>query len=575
MSRELKIDIGLYTSAGIKAENEDSVNFCIPTNQDLQNKGIVAVLADGVSSSEAAKEASDTAVKSFIEDYYSTPDTWSTKKSCQQIITAINGWLYKQGCSHANELKGWVTTFDAIIFKSTTAYIVHVGDSRVYRLRDENLTQLTKDHITWLNSERSYLSRALGVDSALQIDFKREAIQAGDIYLQTSDGVHEFLSEKEIITHLKSKQSVQDIAQRIVEKAIANQSDDNLSAQVSRVIQLPNESKSEVYNKLFELPFPPDLQPGMKLEGYEILQELSLSARSQIYLAKDIENGQELVLKTPSANYSDDPWYLDGFVREEWIGQRLKHPGLMKTYQSQNQSKKPKQFLYFTTEYIKGQTIGQWITEHPQPKISVVRGYIDQLSCALRAMHRQDVIHQDLKPDNVMISDKDRIKIIDFGAVHAAGLAELATVLQRQHPEGTLNYTAPEYMMGQPGSKRSDIFSMGVICYEMLTGKLPYKEKLANKFQLKSYDHMHYIPLSTYRKDLPAWIDVVLKKACEPNPTKRYGLISEFTHDLKTPQDVIIKEEFEPLLKRNPLLFWQGLSGILFVLLVISLVQGS
>ncbi len=567
MSDPLNIAIGLYSSAGVKSENQDSLSHCIPTDESLENKGIVTVLADGVSSSEAAKQASQTAVTSFISDYYSTPDTWSTKKSCQQIISAINSWLFKQGCSHANEFKGWVTTFDAIIFKSTTAYIMHIGDSRVYRLRKGELKQLTRDHITWLNSERSHLSRALGVDSALQIDFKTETLQEGDIYLQTSDGVHEFISEKEIIKLLDSSQSPEEIAQRLVEKAIANQSDDNLSALVAKVVHLPNESKEEVYNKLFELPFPPDLQPGMKLDGYEVLQELSVSPRSQIYLAKDLENGKELVLKTPSANYSDDPWYLDGFVREEWIGQRLKHPGLMKTYKSRAK----KQFLYFTSEYIKGQTIGQWITAHPNPKISVVREYIEQLSCALRALHRQDVIHQDLKPDNVMLTEEDRIKIIDFGAVHAAGLAELATVLQRQHPEGTLNYTAPEYLMGERGSKRSDIFSLGVICYEMLTGKLPYKEKLANKFQLKRYNQMKYISLKTHRSDLPEWLDVVLKKACEPDPTKRYGLISEFIHDLKTPKDVVARTEFEPLLKRNPLLFWQGVSAILFILLILSL----
>ena len=567
MSNQLNIAIGLYSSAGVKPENQDSLSHCIPTDESLENKGIVTVLADGVSSSEAAKQASHTAVTSFISDYYSTPDTWSTKKSCQQIISAINSWLFKQGCSQANEFKGWVTTFDAIIFKSTTAYIMHIGDSRVYRLRKGELKQMTRDHITWLNSERSHLSRALGVDSALQIDFKIEPLQKGDIYLQTSDGVHEFIPEKEIIELLDSSQSPEEIAQRLVEKAIANQSDDNLSALVAKVVHLPNESKEEVYNKLFELPFPPDLQPGMKLDGYEVLQELSISPRSQIYLAKDLENGKKLVLKTPSANYSDDPWYLDGFVREEWIGQRLKHPGLMKTYKPRAK----KQFLYFTSEYIKGQTIGQWITEHPNPKISKVREYIEQLSSALRAMHRQDVIHQDLKPDNVMLTEQDRIKIIDFGAVHAAGLAELATVLQRQHPEGTLNYTAPEYLMGERGSKRSDIFSLGVICYEMLTGKLPYKEKLANKFQLKSYNQMKYIPLKTHRDDLPEWLDVVLKKACQPDPTKRYGLISEFIHDLKTPKDVVARTEFEPLLKRNPLLFWQGVSAILLILLILSL----
>lgn len=556
MATQLNVSIGGYSSAGVKPQNEDAINYSIPTDKTLETKGIVSVLADGVSSSEAAREASHTAVSSFIEDYYSTPDTWSTKKSCQQVVSAINGWLYKQGYSHANDLKGWVTTFDAMIFKSNSVHIIHIGDSRIYRLRDRELTQLTKDHITWLNSERSYLSRALGVDTALQIDFKTDELREGDYYLQTSDGVHAFISQAEIIEILSSAYSAEDKARRLVEKAISKQSDDNLSAQVIQIQQLPSATKQEVYEKLTELPFPPELQPGMKIDGYEILQEINLSARSQIYLAKDMANGKELVLKTPSANYSDDPWYLDGFVREEWIGQRLKHPGLMKTYKSKNR----KQFLYFTTEYIKGQTISQWISAHPNPDINTVREYITQLSSALRALHRQDVIHQDLKPDNIMLNGNERIKIIDFGAVHAAGLAELTSVLQRKHPEGTLNYTAPEYLMGEPGSKRSDIFSLGVICYEMLCGELPFKEKTVNKFHLKSYEHMQYIPIKTHRPDLPAWIDTVLKKACAPNPTKRYGLLSEFTHDLKTPQDLIIHTEFEPLLQRNPVLVWQVIS---------------
>ncbi len=561
MALSLIIRAGFHTTAGIKPENQDSVNYCIPRDSALDFKGAVAVIADGVSSSEAAKQASETAVKSFIQDYYSTPDTWSTKKSCQQIISSINSWLYKQGSSQASDLKGWVTTFDAIIFKSTTAYLLHIGDSRVYRFRQGELKLLTKDHITWLNKDRSYLSRALGVDTSLQIDFKAEALEQDDLFLLTTDGVHDFITDDVMIQHLSSNASETEMAQRLVEKAIANQSNDNLTAQVIRIKQLPNETKDEVYNKLSQLPFPPELEPGMKIDGYEITQELNLSARSQIYLAKDLETGKELVLKTPSQNYSDDPWYLDGFVREEWIGQRLSHPGLMKTYRSN----RPKQFLYFTTEYIKGQTVSQWIIDHPNPPLKQVRGYIEQLASALRSLHRQDVIHQDLKSDNVMINSADRIKVIDFGAVHTAGLAELASVLERQQPEGTLNYTAPEYMMGERAGKNADLFSLGVITYEMLTGKYPFKEQSIHKFQLKNYSHMSYISVRHYRSDLPEWVDSTLKKACAPDPSKRYQLLSEFLHDLSTPKESQYEESFKPLLERNPLLFWKATTLLSFV----------
>ncbi len=567
MATQLKVSIGGYSSAGIKPENQDAINYSIPKDLSIGTKGIIAVLADGVSSSEEAKQASNTAVSSFIEDYLSTPDTWSTKKSCQQVISAINSWLYKQGSFLENELRGWVTTFDAIIFKSTSIHIVHIGDSRVYRLRDGELTQMTKDHIAWINKDTRYLSRALGIDSSLQIDYKTDELQKNDIYLQTSDGVHDFLKEKELVQILSMPHATKEIAKRLVEKAISNQSDDNLSAQVILIRELPNATKQEVYDKLSELPLPPELEPGMKLDGFEILQEVCLSPRSQIYLARDIATNQELILKTPSVNFSDDPWHLDGFIREEWIGQRLKHPGLMKTYQFN----RVKKFLYFTTEYIKGFTLRQWMQQNPTPNVNEVINYIEQISSALRAMHRQDVIHQDLKPENIMIDEKNRIKIIDFGAVHAAGLAELASVLQRQQPEGTLNYTAPEYLMGEKGSKRSDIFSLSVIAYELLTGKLPYKEKKTNKFQLNNYQHMQYISVKKYREDLPGWIDIALKKGCMPNPEKRYALLSELTHNLKSPKDNLLNYDEEPLITRNPILLWQLIAGFFFSLFIIAI----
>ena len=568
MANPLKLSIGYDSNAGLKPENQDSVGFIIPTDNQLELKGISAVIADGVSSSDAAKQASQTAVNSFLSDFYSTPDTWSTRKSCQQVVTSINSWLYQQGASEANELRGWVTTFDAIVFKSTTCYLIHAGDSRIYRLRNGELTQMTNDHITWLSKDRNYLSRAMGTDTNLQVDFKTDSIEEGDIYLMTTDGVHEFISDTEIIDTLSTNLSEQEKAKKLVAQALSNQSNDNLTAQVIKVEKLPAATKDEVYQKLSELPFPPELEPGMKLDGYEILQIINLSSRSQIYLAKEIETGEQFALKTPSMNYSDDPWYLDGFVREEWIGQRITHPGLMKTYKTN----KPKTFLYFITEYVQGQSLKQWILENPNPSIQTVRAIIEQIACALRALHRMGILHQDLKPDNIMFNEKGRIKIIDFGAVHVASLAETHSLLERQHPEGTLHYTAPEYLLGHKGSNKSDIFSLGVIAYEMLTGKLPYKEKQINPYELRSYSHLQYISAKSHRQDIPIWVDTCLKKACEPNPEKRYALLSEFTTNLTKPKsDEALNEDYQPLMKRNPVLVWQGISAILLCILILQM----
>lgn len=568
MANCLQLAVGFETTAGLKPENQDAVNFSLPEGKLLENKGAVAVLADGVSISEAARQASHTAVQSFLEDFYSTPETWSTKHACQQVITAINSWLYKQGSSEAVDLKGWVTTFDAIVFKSNTAYLLHVGDARIYRLRNHELSLLTKDHITWMSKRRSYLSRALGADTSLQIDFRQVLLEEGDRFLMTSDGVHDYVSEQQISDILQSALSETDKAKKLVALALNQQSSDNLSAQVISVQKLPSETEEEVYHKLQALPLPPELEPGMKIDGYKVLQEISLSPRSQIYLAEDIRTGNQLALKTPSANYSDDPWYLDGFVREEWLGQKLKHPGLMKTYQSQRE----KNFLYFTTEYIQGETLQQWMQDNPNPSMQTVRALIKQIASALRALHRMEIIHQDLKPDNIMIDRSGRVKIIDFGAVHVASLAEKATVLERQQPAGTLHYTAPEYFLGAQGNYRSDIFSLGVIAYEMLTGKLPYKERHLHGLKDKGYRNLDFVPARTCRKDLPEWVDAVLKQACAADPSRRYKLLSEFTADLVKPsQQILQKGDYQPLIERNPLAFWKGLSLVLFSLLVILL----
>jgi serine/threonine protein phosphatase PrpC len=566
VSLPLKLSIGFESSAGVKEENQDAVNFSVPESPLLRSKGAVAVLADGVSSSEAARQASQTAVQSFIEDYYSTSDMWSTEHACQQVIGALNSWLYQQGISDANPLRGWVTTFDALIFKSNTVYVLHVGDARIYRLRDGELQQLTNDHLTWLNRDNRYLSRALGMDSNLQVDFSSHSLRQGDQFLMCSDGVYEHLGEQEFRQTLQSDLAVEEKAKKLLAMALHNQSTDNLSAQLIEVVQLPQVSEEEVYQQLTALPFPPDLEPGMILDGYQILQEVSLSPRSQIYLAQDIETREKRVLKTPSANYCDDPWYLDGFIREEWLGQRLKHPGLLKTYRAT----RPKQFLYFICEYIQGQTLTEWMRANPQPDYLTVIGFVEQIASALRALHRQDILHQDLKPDNILIDGNGRIKIIDFGAAKVAGVQEMATVLQRQHPEGTLHYTAPEYLLGEPASKRSDLFSLAVIVYEMLTGQLPFKEKQLQPFVLRSYSHLHYLSIRSLRPDLPDWVDAVLKKACAPNPMQRFALLSELLSNLRKPNaDILIPQDYVPLIEKNPLLVWQGISA--FLLLVILL----
>ncbi len=125
-----------------------------------------------MSGSDAGKQASHCCVVSFLNDYYSTPDSWSVKQAGQKILSATNSWLYSQGQVRYQSAKGMVSTLSIIVLKSTTAHIFHIGDSRIYRLRKGTLEQITRDHRVWIAKDKNYLNRAMGIEPRLEVDYK-------------------------------------------------------------------------------------------------------------------------------------------------------------------------------------------------------------------------------------------------------------------------------------------------------------------------------------------------------------------------------------------------------------------
>lgn len=558
MSKPLAITLGQHSIAGVKPQNEDFHGAYVPKGAALDSKGIAIVLADGVSASEGGKEASQIAVRQFLDDYFSTPDSWTVKHAATKVLGALNLWLYNQGQREYAGTNGLATTFCAVVFKSQTAYLFHVGDSRIYRLRDGRLECLTKDHRIQFGTEREYLARALGIDARLDVDHRTQTLQVGDCYLLTTDGIHDVLDRETLESLLlASPHDPQQCAEKLVATALERGSQDNITCQIARIDSLPEADKDEFYGNLTRLPFPPDLKAGNVLDGYQILRELNATSRSQVYLAEDtLDTGVgKVVIKTPSQNFNDDPLYIDLFLHEEWVAKRLDSPHLIKVVERAN---RPRTFLYSVVEYIEGQTLHQWMRDNPNPSVAQVRATVDQIARGLRAMHRMDMIHQDLKPDNVLIDRNNTLKIIDFGSTHIAGLAETQTVLQHNHIVGTASYSAPEYFRGQPGSNRADIFSLGVIAYEMFTGKLPFGEVEPEKAAKKKFQ---YTSAKLHNPAVPEWVDAALEKATQPSPEKRYALLSEFVADLTKPNGSLVGDgQSRPLLERNPLAFWRGVA---------------
>jgi serine/threonine protein phosphatase PrpC len=561
---ELKVSIGFASDKGVKAENEDFVGSLIPKGSLLIHKGIAAAIADGMSGSDAGKQASHCCVVSFLNDYYSTPDSWSVIQAGQKILSATNSWLYSQGQNYFQSAKGMVSTLSIIVLKSTTANIFHIGDSRIYRLRKDHFEQITRDHRVWVSAEKSYLNRAMGIEPRLEVDFKSLPLEQGDLFLMTTDGIHDFIDDRSLKDLLQEGSDLDETAKHILQLAIENKSDDNLTCQLIRIDELPEAKEDEIIRRHCNLPFPPPLVPGMILDGYRIEAELHASKRTQIYQAFDTQTNQRVILKTPSVLYDDDTHYIEHFLHEEWAGKRLNHENILKVLKTDRE----KSCVYYVTEFIEGQTLRQWLAENPKPYIREIRKLVEQIAKGIRAFHRMEMLHQDLKPENIMIDRRGIVKIIDFGSVKIAGIAEMIPLDHGNEENilGTLNYTAPEYHLGQRGTTKSDQFSLAVITYEMINGALPFGQDMPEKPNAINLSKLHYVPSFHRNAMVPIWIDGALKKATSINPQFRYDSLSEFIYDLSTPNPKFLSaKESIPLLEQNPLLFWKVLSILLLL----------
>ena len=568
---QLAISLGQYSDKGRKEANQDFYGALIPDEPLLSLKGIAVVLADGISTSDVSAIASESAVKGFLTDYYCTSDTWSVKMSAQRVIAATNSWLHAQTRQSQylyDKDKGYVCTLSAMVIKSTTAHIFHIGDARIYRIAGNTLEQLTEDHRIIVSSEQNYLGRALGVNPQVEIDYRALPVEKGDTFILATDGIYEHVSARfvaDILDH--GGNDLDSIARTIGEEALRQGSRDNLTVQVVRIDELPVSEASDIIGHEADLPCPPLWEARTIVDGYQIVREIHASSRSHIYLAVDTTSGARVAIKTPSLDLRGDPAYLQRFRMEEWVARRVNSAHALKPLVPTRH----RSYLYVVTEYIKGQTLTQWMVDNPGPSLDTVRDIVEQIAKGLQAFHRMEMLHQDLRPGNIMIDRTGTAKIIDFGSTRIAGIADDTDLVIGNEILGTVQYTAPEYFLGEGGTTGSDIFSLGVIAYQMLTGRLPYGAQ-ASRARTKSQQRkLRYKSALDDQRAIPAWIDGALKKAVNPDPYQRYTELSEFMFDLRHPNKNFLQTSPAPLMERNPLLFWKGLTAVLVLIILLLL----
>lgn len=564
--RGLQVTLGLASVTGKRERNEDFVGTVLPATHQRATKGVVAAVADGVSGAAGGRDAAEVTVRTFLEAYYELPETLGVDRCAARAIAVTNRWVADQARNDSLR-KNMATTFSAAIFRGRRAHIVHVGDTRIYRLRQHRVQLLTQDHTHHHPDLQHVLYRAVGLEDPLRVDYAIHGLEQHDRFLLCSDGVHSVLSDARIQALLEQRTDPQQAAQQLVDDALTAGSQDNITAVVLDVVEIPAAAQSELALGMAALPLRKPPKIGDVVDGFQLKTVLSDGRYSILMLAEDTQEHTKVVLKFPQPRVASDEVYRNAFLREAWIAQNAASPWVVdiKELAPERQS-----CLYSVMPFYEGQTLEQRLMT--RPRIGLAEG-IDiaiKLSKAIHTLHRRRIIHRDIKPENVFLLANGGFKLLDLGVARLPGLAEL----DGDEVPGTPNYMAPELFSGNVGDERSDIFALGVTLYRVFSaGKFPFPE--AEAFARPNVTRR--IPLGEYRPDLPPWLDTVLARATHPESAQRYAdsmeLAFELENGLARGAGKITAKK--PLYERNPVKFWQVVSLLLALTVIGLLMRGA
>lgn len=562
----LKFSLGQATETGPRARNEDFCGAVTPLADTLAAKGALFAVADGVSGGAGGREAAELTVRGLLSDYYATPDTWEISAALDKVIEPLNRWVVAQGAAN-RDLAGMASTLSLLVLRGTRYILGHVGDTRIYRLRGNEMTQLTTDHVWDRPDMRHVLKRAIGLDAHVAMDYSEGAAQVGDVFLLASDGVWEVLGDLGIHqTLLLHREYPQRIAEELVRKALAAGGQDNATAMVVRIEELPSENLGDLLAEGRQLRPPlKKLTPGMLLDDFEIVEILHESRATLVYLARHLTTGQPAVLKTLQPVLADDPISCNGLLQEEWLAKRV-----VAHYFPQVLPCPARSQLYYAMTWHKGESLDKKLAHGHYFTAVEVAGIGIRLLKGLAALHRLNILHRDIKPDNLHLGDDDRLRILDLGVAVSFGLGQEAVAPSA----GTPSFLAPELFADAAPSVASDLYSAGVTLYHLLTRHYPYGE-------IEPFQHPRFgepIPPTRYRPDLPGWLENILLKACARDPRARFETAEEFLLALERGEhQPILPPPRMPLVERNPLLLWQAIAALSLIvnLLLIYLIAIS
>jgi len=519
----LDVDIGWHSVRGTRENNEDFAAALRPQPHEVE-WGLIAAIADGVSAGGRGREAAQTTVMSLLQDYFGTPATWDTSVALDRLIAAQNAWL---AAANRRSAAGAMTTLTALVLRGHSYTLGHVGDTRAWLVREGRCEQLSHDHVFDHPDLRSRLTRAIGLEDHVRVDYVQGELQRGDLFVLTSDGVHGAMGASQLCALLQpaAGPGAQAASEAIVAAALKAGSRDNASALVIHVRELAAARLEDVLLHGRQLQVPPRLKVGDTLDGYAITALVADTGLHRLYQARDNASRELVALKTLHESRASDPEERAMLAHEVWLGLRLTEQfgGKASGFIGVREPREPSAF-YAVFDWHGGTTLEQALARGQRFGVEqVVRAAI-AIARALGRLHRQGVVHRDIKPGNLHLGEDGQWRVLDLG-VAVSGNESAA---ERSLHAGTPSYMNPEQWQPGPGSSaspQSDLYALGVTLYQWLSGHLPYGE--VEPYQLARF-RSDPKPLSRLRPEVPIWLDHVVLRAVARDPKLRFETAEEF-----------------------------------------------